>query len=355
MQTVPVSASSRSYDIHIGSGLLEQCPALLAPLFSPRRCAVVTDDNVAALYLTRLTNALTAAGWPQPCTFVFPHGEESKSLATAGRLYEFLAEEKLTRSDLILALGGGVTGDLAGFAASTYLRGVRYVQIPTTLLAQVDSSVGGKTAVDLPQGKNLVGTFCQPSLVLCDISLLSTLTDDIFLDGMAEVLKYGLIRDRALYEQLTEPDGAYRAHMEDIVKTCVSIKRDIVQHDEFDTGERMLLNFGHTLGHAVEAHSGYTVAHGRAVAIGMAMISRMAARAGLVEPQLAERIVFGCRQLGLPVSYDAPPAVLAEHCLSDKKRGGDSISVILPKELGEAVIHRMSVHDFTQMVCGGDV
>lgn len=354
MQTVNVNAS-RCYDIHIGSGLLERCPELMAPLGAPCRTAIVTDDNVAPLYLERLVNAFTAAGWPQPCTFIFPHGEESKTLATAQQLYTFFAEQKLTRTDLILALGGGVTGDVCGFAASTYLRGMRYVQIPTTLLAQVDSSVGGKTAVDLPQGKNLVGTFWQPSLVVCDVALLSTLPEDIFLDGMAEVLKYGLIRDCALYELLTEPNGAYRSHMEDIVKTCVSIKRDIVEQDEFDTGERMLLNFGHTLGHAVEAHSGFAVPHGRAVAIGMAMISRAAARAGFVEPQLAERVVFGCRQLGLPVSYDAPAVTLAALCLSDKKRGGDAISVILPKTLGEAVVRKLTLDEFQRMVCGGDV
>ncbi len=343
--------TSKTYEVWVGKGLLDSAGERIRALSSAQRVAVVSDDTVAALYAGRLLDSLHRAGFDGCSLFTFPHGEASKTLATAAKLYEFFAGHQITRGDWIIALGGGVVGDVTGFAASTFLRGVRYVQIPTTLLAQVDSSVGGKTAVDLECGKNLVGTFYQPSLVLCDIQLLDTLPREIFCDGAAEVIKYGAIRDRELFEMTASPD--YREHLEEIIHRCVSIKRDIVQNDEFDTGERMLLNFGHTLAHAIETQSGYTIPHGRAVATGMVAITKAAAATGIVPQGIAEELERACRMFDLPTSTDFDPSGLAQICLGDKKRNQNQINVILLEQIGRAVIHPMPVEAFQKFICEG--
>ena len=270
MNTVTVSAS-KTYDILIGSGLLTQLGERVKALGKAQKVCVVSETTVFPLYGKAVAESLENAGF-SVVSFVFPAGEESKNGSVFLELLNYLAENRLTRSDIIVALGGGVTGDLAGFAAASYLRGIRFVQVPTTLLAAVDSSVGGKTAIDLPAGKNLAGAFCQPSLVLCDTDTLNTLPADIFRDGCAEVIKYGILYDPVLFSHLE--DKGLDFDREAVITRCVELKRDVVMEDEFDTGARMKLNLGHTIGHGVEAKSNFTLSHGKSVAIGMAIVVR---------------------------------------------------------------------------------
>lgn len=269
MKQVLVSAS-KTYEVKIEAGLLDRLGTELARLASGA-VLVVTDSTVGPLYLARARESLRQAGFTVH-TMSVPAGEASKSLENYGRILQVLAARQLTRTDTVVALGGGVVGDLAGFAAATYLRGIRLVQAPTTLLAMVDSSVGGKTAVDLPAGKNLVGAFYQPSLVLCDTALLDTLPEETFRDGCAEVIKTAVLFDPALFRHLSTHGPAFDRAW--VIQRCVECKRDVVCADEFDRGRRQLLNLGHTIGHAIEACSGFTISHGKAVAIGTAMMAR---------------------------------------------------------------------------------
>lgn len=335
--TVSVEAA-RPYAVHIGSCILESLGETAAFCVSGRKAALVTDDTVAALYANRAANTLTQAGFAV-CTYVFPHGERSKNGHTYLELLDFLAQHRLTRSDLIVALGGGVTGDLAGFAAATYLRGIAYIQVPTTLLAMVDSSVGGKTAIDLPSGKNLAGAFHQPRAVLCDVTMLKTLPTDYCRDGWAEVIKYAILGSPSLFSQLER--GSMDQPQEDVITACVRMKRDFVARDEYDTGCRQLLNLGHTLGHAVEKVSNFELSHGKAVSIGMAMIARAAVKFGFCPPEARDRILAILRQYHLPTETNLPPKVLLEAALSDKKRQGQEITLVVPKEIGLCRLHRI--------------
>ena len=278
MRSIHIKAS-REYDVLVERGLLDRAGELLREVSAPGMAAIVSDDTVYALYGERTVKALEKTGY-RVHSFTFPAGEGSKNLSTYADVLHFLGEHRFSRSDVVVALGGGVVGDLAGFAAATYQRGMGFAQIPTTLLAMVDSSVGGKTAIDLPAGKNLAGTFYQPWLVLCDPDCLDSLPDEIFRDGCAEVIKYAVLGNAPFFEELncTPP----HAQLEHIIETCVRMKRDIVAQDEFDRGQRQLLNLGHTFGHGIEACSGFAVSHGSAVAIGMAMIVRSAAQLGPV-------------------------------------------------------------------------
>ena len=257
MNTVHINAS-KSYDIIIEKGLLPRCGFYIKNVCQAQTICLVTDDTVDALYADTVIQSLQREGF-RTVKFVFAHGEESKSSTTYLNLIDFLAENHITRSDVIVALGGGVVGDLSGFAAATFLRGISFIQIPTTLLACVDSSVGGKTAIDIPAGKNLLGAFHQPALVLCDPMTLSTLPDEIYRDGCAEIIKYAMITDAHFFEQLN--NQPVKEWEEEVIKRCVEIKRDIVMQDEFDRGQRALLNFGHTVGHAIEACSHFTISH----------------------------------------------------------------------------------------------
>ena len=349
MNTVHIHAS-RSYDVLIGSGLLSTIGTYAAQLKNVSKVCIVSDSNVWPLYGSVAANSLKSSGL-ETVSFVFPAGESSKNSVTYLELLNFLAENRLTRSDLIIALGGGVVGDLAGFAAATYLRGIPYIQVPTTLLAAVDSSVGGKTAIDLPAGKNLVGAFCQPQLVLCDTDCLSTLPEDIFRDGCAEVIKYGILYDAELFNYLTE--AGLNFDRIKVISRCVELKRDVVAEDEFDTGARMKLNLGHTFGHGVEAKSNFAVSHGKAVAIGMAMAARAAASSGICEATARDAILRILNGFGLPITCTYSPAELYGSALSDKKRNGNSVHLILPRSVGDCIIHKVPVSEIENFIKAG--
>lgn len=329
MITVTVQAS-KAYDVHIGSGLLAQTGALAAKVLSPCRALILTDDHVAPLYADALEKSLFDAGFV-PQVYVVPHGEGSKSLCALGALLEHLAEQHYTRTDALFALGGGVVGDLGGFCASVYLRGMHFVQIPTTLLSAVDSSVGGKTAINLDAGKNLAGAFYQPDLVVCDPDTLSTLPAAVLADGCAEVIKYGVINDASLFRSL---QGGTSPACEQVIARCVQNKRDIVERDEFDTGLRRLLNLGHTVAHAVEKLSDFEISHGSAVAMGTAMIMRAAVAHRLCPKSDLDALLSLTQKLGLPTECPYSTAEIAAAALSDKKRSGDTLTLVLPYGIG---------------------
>ena len=343
MNTVTVSAS-KTYDILIGSGLLTQLGERVKALGKAQKVCVVSETTVFPLYGKAVAESLENAGF-SVVSFVFPAGEESKNGSVFLELLNYLAENRLTRSDLIVALGGGVTGDLAGFAAASYLRGIRFVQVPTTLLAAVDSSVGGKTAIDLPAGKNLAGAFCQPSLVLCDTDTLNSLPADIFRDGCAEVIKYGILYDPVLFSHLE--DKGLDFDREAVITRCVELKRDVVMEDEFDTGARMKLNLGHTIGHGVEAKSNFTLSHGKSVAIGMAIVARASNC-----PDTA-RILSILSKFGLPTTTEDSAEDIFTYALSDKKRSGDLVKLILPNAIGDCSIVPTPVEQLKSFIQAG--
>ena len=330
MKTVHIDAS-RSYDVRIGRGLLDDCGRQIAERVRSASAAVVADDTVYALYGERVCASLEAAGVRTVC-YVFPHGEKSKNLLEYAKILNFLAENRVTRADALIALGGGVTGDLGGFAAATYLRGIPFVQLPTTLLAAVDSSVGGKTAVDLPAGKNLAGAFYQPELVLCDLDTLDSLPREIFLDGCAEVIKYAVLGSRELFALLADiPSGK---GLEEVTARCVEMKRDFVQSDELDRGARQMLNLGHTFGHAVEASSRFTLSHGKSVAIGMAMILRAACSRGLCSAETRDAVIALLQRYGLPTECPYPADMLLGALSADKKIFGTRLNLVVPTDIG---------------------
>lgn len=343
MNTVRVTAS-RSYDVHIGRGLLPALGGYAAKLCTGRTACIVSDDTVAALHGETAKTSLEAAGFTV-CTFVFPHGEQSKCGETFLKLVSFLAANNLTRTDLVVALGGGVTGDLTGFAASCYLRGIACIQVPTSLLAMVDSSVGGKTAIDLPEGKNLCGAFFQPSLVLCDIDTLATLPEETFRDGCAEVIKYGILGNPELFASLS---GDF--DLTETVTACVQMKRDIVEDDEFDTGRRQLLNLGHTLGHAVEAGSNFSLSHGKSVAIGTAMMARAAVRHGMCSRETADAICSLLKTFGLPTETEQEKDTICRQALGDKKRRGSTLTLVVPTDIGRCILHKISVDELSDWI-----
>ncbi len=341
MKTITVSAS-KTYDIKIGPGLLQTLGQEIAALGKAKKVAVVSDSTVFPLYGATVLAALSEF---ETCQFIFSPGEKSKNPSVYLELLNFLAENRLTRSDFLVALGGGVVGDLAGFAAATYLRGIPFVQVPTTLLAAVDSSVGGKTAIDLPAGKNLVGAFWQPSLVLCDTATLLTLPADIFRDGCAEVIKYAVLYDPALFSSLEAAGIGF--DREAVIARCVELKRNVVMADEFDTGERMKLNLGHTLGHGIEAGSHFAISHGKAVAIGMALVAKAC------DCPDRDRIIALLARFGLPTSTDMAPEGLLSHALSDKKRAGGTVNLILPYAIGDCRIVPTPVENLKPFIQAG--
>lgn len=335
MKTIRISAGNREngYEVRIGAGLLKQAGAMIREVLPAQRMALFTDSTVQGLYGEQVKQQLEDAGFQVFC-YVFPAGEASKNFSVIEGFIDFMAEHHLTRKDAVVALGGGVTGDMGGFAAAIYLRGISFVQIPTTLLAAVDSSVGGKTGIDIGAGKNQVGAFWQPELVLCDTDVFSTLTQDQILDGTAEILKTGAIRDRELFDRAARQEIMSEA--EEIVERCVQLKGEVVSADEKEAGLRKILNFGHTMGHAIENYYGYRLSHGKAVAMGMVMITRAAEAQGLTAPGTLQRLLTVLQDKGFQTECDAPLEELCRLAASDKKTSGSSISLVYLPELGQA-------------------
>jgi len=339
-QSVRVDLPGRSYLIWVGEGLLGAIGEHLRTLVEGRRCALVTNPVVGQLYAASVEASLNAAGLS--CVRVeIPDGEEFKTLATVGQIYDALIEAGLERQDPVLALGGGVVGDIAGFAAATYLRGVPFVQLPTTLLAQVDSSVGGKTGVNHRLGKNLIGAFYQPCSVVADVSTLRTLPERELRAGLAEVVKYGVILDAELFalleERLDSLLGREPQTLCAVVRRCCELKASVVMRDERESGERAILNFGHTLGHALESVTDYRrYLHGEAIAIGMVFAARLSAELGIAAPEIAERLERLLVRAGLPVTVpgDIDPARLLEALERDKKVQGGKIRFVCVEGLG---------------------
>lgn len=348
MNSITVKAS-KEYQVHIGAGLIRSIGKLATSVASPGKAVIISDSNVWPLYGKAACDSLSGAGF-EALHYVFPAGEERKNPQTYLSILHFLAENEITRSDLIIALGGGVVGDMAGFAAATYLRGIKYIQVPTTLLAMVDSSVGGKTAIDLPAGKNLVGAFYQPCLVLCDTCALNTLSPSVFSDGCAEVIKYGVLFDELLFCTLEKLGLDF--DREAVITRCIELKRDVVAEDEFDTGLRQKLNLGHTIGHSIEKTSNFNVTHGQAVSMGMAVVARSVS--GTVCTQdTADRICNLLEKFSLPVKTLYSAKALHDAALSDKKRFGESINMIVPERIGNCIIQCIPVSSLQSFIEAG--
>lgn len=313
-----------------------------------RNTVIVTDRNVEKLYLSKCKKSLEEAGVVTD-VFVIEPGEESKSGETYLELVNFLAGIPLTRTDFLVALGGGVVGDLTGFAAATYLRGIEVVQVPTTVLAAVDSSVGGKTAINLKAGKNLAGAFHQPVLVALDCSTFDTLPKEIYRDGMAEVIKYGIIEDENLFEYLKDKDKTEK-NINNVVEKCVEIKKKFVEEDEFDRGIRQLLNFGHTIGHAIEKASDFEISHGNAVAKGMHMITNISAVNGWCDKSVSDEVDSILRTYGFDLTVPYEKEVLLDTMLSDKKRKGDFIDLVIPERIGKCVLKRVDTKELKELI-----
>lgn len=348
MKKVKVTAS-KEYDVLIGKDILCETGRYIKEAVGGRIAVIITDDIVDRLYSEIVEKSLEANGYIV-IKYVFLNGEQSKNASTYIDIINFLAKNKLSRSDVVVALGGGVVGDMAGFAAATYLRGIKFAQIPTTLLAAVDSSVGGKTAIDLEVGKNLVGAFYQPDIVICDYATLDTLKPEVFNDGCAEVIKYGVIASKELFDKCML---GIKDNLEEIITECVKIKRDIVMQDEFDTGLRQLLNYGHTIGHGVEACSKYKITHGSAVAIGMVAITKATINLGLCKEEVLDSIKECLSKCDLPLYTNYSVDELYGVMLSDKKIDGAKINLVIPLKIGEAVLHKVSTKELKDILIAG--
>lgn len=349
MTEIEIGTSS-PYRVLVGSGLLPKTGELAASIVKGRKAVLAAGSNVFPLYGKTVLDGLEKAGF-QTASFIYPAGERAKTADTLLDMINFIAEQQLTRADAVFALGGGVTGDMAGLAAALYQRGIACIQMPTTLLAAVDSSVGGKTAVNLAAGKNQMGVFSQPRLVICDTDTLKTLPKEVYTEGWAEVIKYAFIRESVLQELLLEEKPEER--IEEIISQCVRIKRDIVMVDEFDTGERQLLNFGHTIGHAIEKCSGFGWYHGMAVAVGMAMMIRACAAKGLCDGECLEKIGLLLKKFGLPSSCKYSAEELLTAAMADKKRSGGSITLVLPKTYGVCTLKKTAFDELGELIALG--
>ena len=328
------------YDVVIDGGLLAKAGELAAPVLKGSRTALFTDSTVAPLYADLLEEKLQQAGF-QTCRFVYEAGERSKNMDTVVSFLDFMAASDLTRKDAVVVLGGGVAGDMGGFAASIYQRGISFIQIPTTILAAVDSSVGGKTGVDAKYGKNLTGTFWQPSLVLCDTDTLQSLSENEIMDGYAEVIKSAAIRDSELFRGLEE--GRFRTSLPEVIAGCVRIKSDVVSEDERESGVRRILNFGHTMAHSIELKSEYRISHGRAVAIGMLMVTKASEEHGLTKKGTYNRLYALISGEGYQTETEIPLEELCEAARHDKKTDGDSIHIVYLDRIGQAKTHRVKL------------
>ena len=348
-RVIKVSASGE-YDVIIDKGILDESGEILKKIKAPCKALIVTDSVVAPLYLERVKKSFENTGY-EVLEFVFESGEKSKNISTLSSLLEYAAENRMNSSDLFVALGGGVTGDLTGFASAVYLRGTDFVQIPTTLLAMVDSSVGGKTAIDLKAGKNLAGAFYQPIAVICDYTALDTLKEETFAEGMAEVIKYGVIFDKELFDSVK--DGNVKDIIDSIIYRCIELKRSVVEIDEHDNGERQLLNFGHTIGHAIEKCSGFSISHGNSVAIGMMIAAKASFALGFSSEDCAPEIKEALINNRLPVSASFSAEELYEVTLCDKKRRGKTINLIVPEKIGKCFRKEQSTDRILEFIkCG---
>ncbi len=342
MKKVTVGKVKKPYDILIGKGALNELGTVLKSVTKANKAVVITDENVSKLYLDKTVDILKEAGF-EVLTFVFGGGEKNKTMATVTDIVEFMAQNNVSRTDAVVALGGGITGDVAGFCASVYLRGIDFVGVPTTFLAAIDSSVGGKTGVNLTSGKNLAGAFHQPRAVICDTDTFQTLGDEVFKDGIAEAIKYGVICDKELFKVLSQTKDW---NVEDVIERCVSIKTDIVAEDELDTGKRQLLNLGHTIGHAIEKCTDFNITHGMAVAIGMAMIARFSERKGWAKKGTALEIETALQNNGLKTECTMDKKNLLDAINKDKKRKGDTITLAIPQETGKTVLKKIGIGEF---------
>ena len=353
MRTVRVNAASKSYDVIIGKDAIEllgQEAKKLSP--GAIKALVVSESNVAPLYLDKVKAQLEGAGF-EVTDYVFEAGEQNKNINEISGMWNKMAEAGFTRTDFVVGLGGGVTTDMAGFAASTFLRGIKVIQVPTSLLAMVDASVGGKTGIDIPMGKNQVGAFWQPSLVLEDISFLKTLPDEVFTEGMGEVTKHAFIMDLDLFDKLEKANGNIRDDedlLAEIVGMNVADKASVVGEDETDNGRRQTLNFGHTVGHVIERDSGFTKPHGICVAKGMGIVIDASVREGTLASDDAEKMKNLLKLYNLPVSDDITPEAIVEGAMNDKKKRGDTLSVILVNKIGKAEIKKMTAEEFLKFL-----
>lgn len=345
MITIKVNTAS-SYDVIIDKGILESCGEYIKKSSNNlSKIALISDDKVFGLYGDIVKKSLEDAGFKVFC-HTFSNGEKSKNISVYADMLEFMAENRLTRQDAAVALGGGVCGDMAGFAAATYLRGIDYMQIPTTLLASVDSSVGGKTAIDLKHGKNLAGAFHQPSVVICDTNTFGTLDDTQTACGFAEVIKYGILYDKEFFDGLSERKYSY----DEIVAKCVDFKRNVVEADENEHGCRKFLNLGHTLGHAVEKLSNYRLTHGAAVAIGTVMIAKISENFGFAKEQISNPISEIFKKYNLPTEYNASPDEILNIAMNDKKAEFNDITLVMPRKIGECTLEKTNYELFAKMI-----
>lgn len=353
MRTVRFPAASKEYDVIIGSGAVsvlgsevkKLCPGAMKAL-------IVSETNVAPLYLEKVREEIVKAGI-EADDYVFEAGERSKGIEAVAAMWNKMAESGFTRTDIVIGLGGGVTTDMAGFAAATFLRGINVIQLPTSLLAMVDASIGGKTGIDIAMGKNQVGAFWQPTVVIEDTSFLKTLPDEVFTEGMGEVIKHAFIVDPVLLDKLEKANGSIRDDeelLEDIVAMNVSDKAGIVREDENDNGRRQILNYGHTAGHVIERDSGYTKPHGICVAKGMGIMIDACVRAGTLSEGDAMRMKDLLKLYKLPVSDDITPEAIVAGAMNDKKKRGSNLSVILVNKIGEAEIRKMTPEEFMRFL-----
>lgn len=341
MRKITVNAS-KTYDVIIEKGILDRVGEIAKEINLSGKACIISDSNVAPLYMERVKASLEKSGF-SVLEYIFPAGEKSKNAKTYIEILNFLAEKKLSRKDTLFALGGGVTGDLTGFCAATYMRGINFVQIPTSLLACVDSSVGGKTGIDLASGKNLAGAFYQPRAVIFDTQVLSTLPEDYFSDGMAEIIKYAMIRGKGIDKLLLEDTDA---NLEEIITRCIEIKRDIVAEDEFEGGIRKILNFGHTAGHAIEAEADFSLSHGRCVGVGMYIVTRAWEKRGLCQKGTCDMLKQMLDKHSLKTYCPYSPEVLLERAKNDKKASGGFVDLIVPDSLGECHAQKITLDEF---------
>lgn len=342
--------ASRPYDILIGKNIFDSCGDIIASYFSSKRAVIVTDETVFELYGKKLSDCLKKLKFDVN-TFTIEPGEQSKNIDNLTLLYDSLSKFGLTREDFIIALGGGVVGDLAGFAAASFLRGVPVVQIPTTLLAQVDSAIGGKTAVNFRGEKNLVGAFHNPSIVICDAALLKTLRFRVFCDGMAEVVKYAAVFSASLFAKIQS--SKIDNILEEIIFECIICKKNVVELDEKDFGERMGLNFGHTIAHAIEKYNNYeNITHGQAVSIGMVYIMQQGEKFGLTKKGETQKLINVLEKFRLPVVTSIPPSEIFMNSLSDKKRRGNKMTVVIIPEIGKSRLLNLTLDEYKNFLLG---